>query len=271
MKYYKENNMEYINSIKKESNGLLPLINSTENATSFQKFEDFIKVNFVKKILRKEIYIFLYKQIILLNNFKYTNIYLTPLLILLNKVYNKKVLLNIVKLKNYFLNSDILTQIIVSKIKNRRIKSRKALGGSIKNITIPKLDSKFIMRKSTKLSSLQNYIIRNKLFINKETNKDKLNEILKNFYLKNDNKNYVINNLKYKIISGIRLKTAGRLTKRFTAERAIIDTTYLGSIKEINSSYKGLSSTIVAGTLKPNIQFTKLQSKTRIGAFGLKG
>jgi hypothetical protein len=127
------------------------------------------------------------------------------------------------------------------------------------------------MRKSTKLSSLQNYIIRNKLFINKETNKDKLNEILKNFYLKNDNKNYVINNLKYKIISGIRLKTAGRLTKRFTAERAIIDTTYLGSIKEINSSYKGLSSTIVAGTLKPNIQFTKLQSKTRIGAFGLKG
>jgi hypothetical protein len=64
MKYYKENNMEYINSIKKESNGLLPLINSTENATSFQKFEDFIKVNFVKKILRKEIYIFLYKQII---------------------------------------------------------------------------------------------------------------------------------------------------------------------------------------------------------------
>jgi hypothetical protein len=39
----------------------------------------------------------------------------------------------------------------------------------------------------------------------------------------------------------------------------------------MDSSYKGLSSVLLRGHVKSNLQFTKIKSKTRIGSFGLKG
>ena len=39
----------------------------------------------------------------------------------------------------------------------------------------------------------------------------------------------------------------------------------------IDSSYKGLSSVLLRNKLSSNLQYTKLNSKTRIGSFGLKG
>jgi hypothetical protein len=83
--------------------------------------------------------------------------------------------------------------------------------------------------------------------------------------------NYVFNNLKHKHIGGVRLETKGRLTKRFTASRSVFKLKWKGSLKNIDSSYKGLSSVLLRNNNKSNIQFTKLNSKTRIGSFGIKG
>src|SRR5947199_388343 len=47
---------------------------------------------------------------------------------------------------------------------------------------------------------------------------------------------------------------------------------YLNSnLLNIDSSYRVLSSVLLKGNLKANVQHTKLKSKTRIGSFGIKG
>jgi len=84
-------------------------------------------------------------------------------------------------------------------------------------------------------------------------------------------KNIVLDSLKYKVVNGIRIEAAGRLTRRITAARSIFKLRYKGNIKNIDSSFKGFSSVILRGHFKPNLQYTKLASKTRIGSFGLKG
>jgi hypothetical protein len=77
--------------------------------------------------------------------------------------------------------------------------------------------------------------------------------------------------LKYKSIAGARLEAKGRLTRRFTASRSVLKIKWKGSLKNIDSSYKGLSSIMLRGHVKSNIQYSLINSKTRNGAFGLKG
>ena len=77
--------------------------------------------------------------------------------------------------------------------------------------------------------------------------------------------------MRYKHTTGFRIEMKGRLTRRNTASRSIYKLSYKGNLMDLNSSRKGLSSVILKGNMKPNIQYTKLSSKTRIGSFGLKG
>jgi hypothetical protein len=72
-------------------------------------------------------------------------------------------------------------------------------------------------------------------------------------------------------MGGIRLEAKGRLTRRFTASRSVFKIKWKGSLKNIDSSYKGLSSMILRGHIKPNVQHSIINSKTRNGAFGIKG
>ena len=43
-------------------------------------------------------------------------------------------------------------------------------------------------------------------------------------------------------MGGIRLEVKGRLTKRYRADRALFKVRWKGGLKNIDSSYKGLSS-----------------------------
>jgi hypothetical protein len=43
-------------------------------------------------------------------------------------------------------------------------------------------------------------------------------------------------------MGGVRLEAKGRLTKRYRADRAIFKVRWKGGLKNIDSSYKGLSS-----------------------------
>jgi hypothetical protein len=84
-------------------------------------------------------------------------------------------------------------------------------------------------------------------------------------------KSNLLNNIKYKIISGARFEASGRLTRRLIASRAVFKYRYIGNLKNIYSSFIGLSTVMLRGYVKPNIQYTIINSKTRNGAFGLKG
>jgi hypothetical protein len=93
---------------------------------------------------------------------------------------------------------------------------------------------------------------------------------LLNEFSKNSDK-IIINSIKDKSISGMRVEASGRLSKRITAARSVFKKKYIGTLKNIDSSYKGFSSVILRGHVKSNLQYTKIKSKTRIGSFGLKG
>ena len=81
----------------------------------------------------------------------------------------------------------------------------------------------------------------------------------------------IFSTLKYKNIYGARLEAKGRLTKRFTASRSLFKLRWKGSLKNIDASYRGWSTVILRNNLKSNLQYSLINSKTRVGAFGLKG
>lgn len=81
----------------------------------------------------------------------------------------------------------------------------------------------------------------------------------------------VLDSIKYKFVKGIRIEAAGRLTRRYTASRSLFKKVYLGNIRNMDSSFKKLSTVILRGHSKSNLQYTKLNSKKRIGSYGIKG
>jgi hypothetical protein len=84
-------------------------------------------------------------------------------------------------------------------------------------------------------------------------------------------KNLVFSALKYKDVTGFRLEARGRLTRRYTASRSVTKIRYKGNLLNMDSSHRGLSTILLKGNLRSNLQYTKLKSKTRIGSFGIKG
>ena len=62
-------------------------------------------------------------------------------------------------------------------------------------------------------------------------------------------------------MAGVRLEAKGRLTRRFTASRSVFKIKWKGSLKNIDSSYKGLSSVILRGHVKSNVQYSLVKFK----------
>jgi len=211
------------------------------------------KKNFYEKYIditlkKLELYLY-YKQLIMSSEYKINYIYLIYLKKYLEKMYSKNVEFNLINLRRFYLNSDIFSESIILKLTRNR---RKLL------IHLNKL------KKKVKIHNEKNVYILHSNLIN--INKLYINNIEKKYIEK-----IVTSNIKHKYISGFKLETKGRLTKRYTASRSIIKQKYKGNLLNINSSYKGLSSPILRGNISSNLQYTKLSSKTRIGSFGIKG
>lgn len=195
----------------------------------------------IRKYLRKIIKYIYFKQLIYINKSKFNYTYLQYLKNYLQILFNKNVEFNFINLKNFYLNSDILSESFLLKIKKKR-------GNLLKLIT--NLQNKIkIKRKVFKGNSVNMFNIKSKKNLNK----------------------YIINNLKYRHITGFRLEASGRLTKRHTASRSLSKLKYKGNLWNIDSSIGCLSSILLKGNLNSNLQFTKINGKTNIGSFGLKG
>ena len=161
---------------------------------------------------------------------------------LVSKIYNKKVEFNISNLKSLHLNSDIFSYAIAIKLQNRNNRLLRVLKQALKLVKLPLFKKSYLYEKNLYNGKL--------------------------FYL---NKKNVLNYIKHKSISGVRLEATGRLTRRLTASRSIFKFKYKGGLKNIDSSYKALSSVMLKGHVKSNLQYTNISSKTKNGAFGLKG
>lgn len=194
-----------------------------------------------RRYLRRIIKYIHFRRLIYINKSKFNYTYLQYLKNYLQVLFNKNVEFNFINLKNFYLNSDILSESFLLKIKKNR--------GKLLNI----------------LTKLQYKIkIKQKIFKRKSVNMFNINS------KKNLNK-FIINNLHYRHITGFRLEAAGRLNKRHTASRSISKLKYKGNLWNIDSSIGSLSSILLKGNLNSNLQFTKINGKTEIGSFGLKG
>ena len=241
-----------LQSIKKWNKKKFVLIDIMESYIKNKQILDYKDLSkyiilFYKKLLKKSLDKYLlhkyYQQLIFINKFKLNYNYLQYLKKYLEKIYKKNVEFNLINLRHFYLNSDILSESITIKIRKNRRKLLKFLN---------------TLKRKVKVRNKKNIFYQPVL--NKLNNVDKkhLEEV-------------VLRNIKYKHVTGFRLETSGRLTKRHTASRSVSKLRYKGNLLNIDSSYRGLSSVLLKGNLKSNLQHTKLKSKTRIGSFGIKG
>jgi len=225
-----------------------------------------------------------YKLRLSLNKYKFEEKLLYKLKNLIMKYYNKKVEFNIVNIKSVVFHTDFFTKILTSKLSKRKANILSTMDTILNKVVLPKVNR--IVEKSLEkktLNLLENkYKYLNLSFILKNNNNlsELLNKLYNNIvvdYYNNLNKDYfriyeiIFNSINYKNIGGIRLEAKGRLTKRYRADRALFKVRWKGGLKNIDSSYKGLSSVNMRGYVKPNLDYSIFTSKRRIGAFAVKG
>jgi hypothetical protein len=196
----------------------------------------------LRKVFKFEIFFTNKVNLIKFNNCKFNNLLLDlkdlGLSSFLEKIYGKKITIKIVELKSLHLNSDVFSGAVALKLRDRKKKAVRVLRRAIiQMVNIPDLHT------------------------------------LITFYgdLEKISKNNILKVIKQQVVSGVRFEAKGRLTRRLTAMRAIFKYRYTGSLKNVSASYNNIPSTMLRGYAKSNVEYTIINSKTRNGAFGLKG
>ncbi|BCR92947.1 ribosomal protein S3 (mitochondrion) [Aspergillus chevalieri] len=253
-----------LNILEKQQENIKVLTNVLPNYNSkVYSIQNLYYKDFIIKSLKRLKYYMLYKQLLYINKTKFEYSYLQGLINLIRKIYKKNVEFNIINLKYFYFNSDIFTQPLVLKLRKER-KLLRYLKSLVKKSKINKIK---LDERSRYFFDLENLFTVNNDF-------DTRNNFLNDFIKQNKTeylKKVVLNNIKYKRVSGVRIEGAGRLTKRYTASRSQHKVRYKGNLVNVYSSIKGYPSSILRGNFKPNLQYTKLNSKSRIGSFGVKG
>lgn len=235
---------------------------------------------FLKFILNQElILVRRYKLRLNLNIFKFKELFLFKLSTIISRIYKKRVEFNIINLKSILLNSDIFTNILALRLRKNKTNVLRAMNIILNRTMLPKVNR--IIERSRLVKNIDFGLIENKyknLNLNFLLNNYGLDYILNGIYKNNTfEKNYkklydiIFSSIKYKNMAGIRLEVKGRLTKRYRADRAIYKVRWKGGLKNIDSSYKGLSSVNLRGYNNPNVEYSIRVSKRRIGAFAVKG
>lgn len=249
------------------------------------EFQNMRYYNYIFKNFRR------YNYLLGFNKVKFTKPFMFKLTRLVENIYNKKVVFNIVNLKKMHQNTDIYTQLVSLKLRNRNNKLNRVLKSSIRKVKLP-----FMSRLSEKVfnfnrDNLHVNMIRNKYIssmFNTNVN-DPLSKLLLDFFPSTEKDkvinsknslfrngfisltNYVLNSIKHLKIRGIRVEAKGRLTRRFTASRSVFKMRCKGGLKNVDSSFKGISTIMLRGYAKSNVQHSFISSKNRNGAFGVKG
>jgi len=251
----------------------------------FDKYMSMAKDNYLKTFKRSN-------YLLMINKAKFEKPFIWELSRLVKNIYNKEVEFNIVNLNKMHLNSDIYTQAVTLKLRNRDNKLFRVLTSSLSKVKLPNVSR--ISEKYNK-SNRDEYLI-NKIrnaYINSmfddSISMDPLNNLLSNFFSTTDNLEveikkrssvikrpislyrYIIRSLKHLKLAGIRIEAKGRLTRRFTASKSVFKVKWKGGLKNVDSSFKGLSAIMLRGDRKSNVQYSILSSKNRNGAFGVKG
>ena len=155
---------------------------------------------------------------------------------LLEKLYKKKTVMDVIELKGIHLSSGAFVSALALKLRNR------------KNSIVTILRKAIL--KMVKIPDLHTLI----------TFDDNIEQV---------NKDNIVKTLKTQVVSGVRFEGAGRLTRRLTAERSVSKNRHAGPLKNVRSSFNTESSTMLRGYMKSNLEYNVINSKTKNGTFGL--
>jgi hypothetical protein len=315
--FLKRNNRFFLSYLKKINNILLHLLvitlkNSIKFNVSegknlsnlkekkiyylFKYFKDHYYKRFLKKYLRKQVLSLHYLYMFSINNFKFDR-FLPGLKLLVSKIFNKKIELNLVNLKYLHLNSDIFSEAVATRLMKKKSNLLLILKRSLKLVKLPPRASSGMFYGDNALKPFnQSFLNRykalniNSFNFNAKSNELKNGDLLQkvlhtiySFYNKEpgfsllnetkeqkNKKSNILNSIKYKWIKGVKVEAKGRLTKRYTASRSVFKIKYKGNLKNIDS-INGLSSVMLRGVVRPNVEYAFKKSWRRIGAFGVKG
>jgi hypothetical protein len=140
-----ENNKEKqleIETLVNYLNDLSEIISYSKKNFHYYEYYNNIYNKYISKVLlEKEIItIAYYKLLLSLNKFKFEDKFILNLKPLINKIYNKQTEFNIVNLKSIYLNSDIFTQAISLKLKNRNNGLLRVLRSFLYMVKLPKVN-----------------------------------------------------------------------------------------------------------------------------------
>ena len=268
-----------------------------KNVLWLARARDYEKIylkNYVTRSLRRQMLSIYLLQLASFNASKFDSKYLLPLTNLLRRVYSaptggdgsllqKEVSFNFVNLKYPYLNSSLLSSILVAKIKNRKTKLLTVLRASLAMYEVPRLEAeqranlyKEIYNRKRRRTNIKidedsrflPALKDNATPLKYDTTVDRVQgNILSN----PSNLNTTLKSIKNKAVTGIRLEVAGRLTRRYTAARSLFKLRYKGNLNNMDASNKGLSAVLLRGHAKSNLGYTQTSSRVRIGSFGVKG
>lgn len=189
-----------------------------------------------------------------------------------NLLYLKKILsrfnnnieinINIINLKYIYLDNHLFVDAITRKLKDRNKRALRVLRNALILPKIPLIDHLLLINK--------------RIFNINNVYENLVTKVKSNFLVFNSLKtlntlrNSTYETMKNTHVVGIRLEGKGRLTRRLTASRAVYKIAYLGSLRNIYSSFQGLPSTINRGFEKSSINYSIMNSNNRNGSFGIK-
>jgi len=209
-----------------------------------------------------------------LNKYKFNKQILLPILSnILNKIIGKKIEYNIINLKSIAYNTDLFTNALSLKLKKKKMNYIKSMFSILNRAYLPKINT---IKERTLIKGQKNV----DLFLDEYKDlkltsnlsiKNNLDQLLGDSSSAKEVHNTVYNSIGYKNMGGIRLEVKGRLTKRYRADRSIYSLKWKGGLKNVDSSFKRLSSVLFRGNSKSNVSYSLTNSKRRIGAFAVKG
>jgi hypothetical protein len=224
-------------------------------------------------ILRK--YYLLYS----LNQFKFNKLILLPKLSnLLTKVLGKKIEYNIINVKSIAYHTDLFTNAIALKLKSMKTaRYFDSVLSVLNRAYLPKVNT---IKERGYISNQDKNLISGFDCFSEVTNSGSsvgcsdLKFIGGASNLDNSNSTIhktIYDSILYKNLGGIRIELSGRLTKRYRADRSINHVNLKGGLKNIDSSFRGLSAVLFRGNTNANTSYSLSTNKRRIGAFAVKG
>ena len=221
------------------------------------------------RLLRK------YDLLYSLNQYKFNKFIFLPVLSnILNKIIGKKIEYNIINLKSVAYNTDLFTNALALKLRKKRINYIKNMFSILNRAYLPNVNTikerSRIQAQAINIAGTTQDKDLKVISKIKDNNLSKLLEYRTNIGNKEVH-NKIYDSIGYKNMGGIRLEVKGRLTKRYRADRSIYSLKWKGGLKNIDSSFRGLSSVLFRGNSKSNVTYSIAKSKRRIGAFAVKG